>query len=184
MQRKYNLTHFILSSVALLILTTLMAGVDAQAQIAFTSETNDNVDIYVIDADGQKPRQLTHNLWADDSLSWSPDGKRIAFSSLSNKNWDVYVMDADGGIPQKLTRNRHIDRDPSWSPDSKRIAFVSDRDGNWDIYVMNIDGKNPQNLTNSPVVRDSHPAWFSPAFSVAPAGKQFTMWGWVKQIAR
>ena len=78
-----------------------MVGVDAQAQIAFTSETNDNVDIYVIDAEGQKPRQLTNNLWADDPLSWSPDGKRIAFASLSNRNWDIYIVEVDGGEPEK-----------------------------------------------------------------------------------
>ena len=38
---------------------------------------------------------------------------------------------------------------------------------------MDTDGKNPQNLTNSPIARESHPTWFSPAFSVAPAGKDF-----------
>ena len=93
-------------------------------------------------------------------------------------------MTADGGIPQQLTKNHHVDREPSWSPDGRRITFSSDRDGNWEIYVMDIDGKNQQNLTNSPVVRDSHPTWYSPAFAVAPVDKQFTMWGWLKQVAR
>jgi hypothetical protein len=55
---------------------------------------------------------------------------------------------------------------------------------------MDADGSNPQNLTNSSLAHESHPAWFGPAFavaptfSVAPAGKQFTMWGRVKQVPR
>ena len=127
MQRKYNAAYFILAGLALLVLTALMVGVDAQAQIAFTSEVNDKVDIYIMDADGENLQQLTDNLWADDSLSWSPDGKRITFASLSNKNWDIYVMDADGENLQQLTDNHHSDWEPSWSPGGKRIAFTSDR---------------------------------------------------------
>ena len=48
---------------------------------------------------------------------------------------------------------------------------------------MNANGGNPQNLTNNPH-GDVHPAWFNSPFSVAPARKKFTMWGWLKQIDR
>ena len=64
-----------------------------------------------------------------------------------------------------------------------QIAFMSDRDGNSEIYVMDADGDNPQNLTNNPDA-DANPAWLNFPFSVSPAGKKFTMWGWLKQIDR
>ena len=64
-----------------------------------------------------------------------------------------------------------------------RIAFVSGRDGNLEIYVMKDDGKNQQRLTNNRQ-SDTAPAWFDPAFSVAPTGKILTIWGWIKQIDR
>ena len=92
-------------------------------------------------------------------------------------------MEVDGGNQQKLTNNRGDDSAPSWSPDSSRIAFFSRRDGNAEIYVMDIDGGNPQNLTNNPHA-DASPAWLNSPFSVSPAGKKFTMWGWLKQIDR
>ena len=92
-------------------------------------------------------------------------------------------MDADGGNLQRLTENRVYDSSPSWSPDGKRIAFFSFRDENAEIYVMDADGGNEQNLTNNPHADDS-PTWFNSPFSVSPAGKKFTMWGWVKQVDR
>ena len=75
------------------------------------------------------------------------------------------------------------DDDPSWSPDSKRIAFVSDRDGNNEIYMMDANGGNQRNITKNPY-DDAAPEWFGPAFAVASVGKQFTMWGWIKQVVR
>ena len=92
MQRRYNLTYFMLATVVLLGLTTLMIGVDAQAQIAFVSRKNDNSDIYVMDNDGGNPRRLTNSPRDESSPVWSPDGERIAFST----NSDIYVMDANG----------------------------------------------------------------------------------------
>ena len=142
MQRRYNLAHLILAGVVVLGLTPLMAVVEAQARIAFVSERDGNMEIY--------------------------------------------VMDNDGGNQRNLTKNPFLsDKDPSWSPDSKRIAFVSNRDmdANRKIYVINADGKNPRNLTNNPH-DDAAPAWYNPAFAVAPAGKILTIWGWLKQVDR
>ena len=148
----------------------------------FENEDNITYEIYVMDADGGNQQRLTENRKNDESPSWSPDGERIAFVSDrkgDGENWDIYVMDADGGNQQRLTENRQDDGYPSWSPDSNRIAFWSNRDGNSEIYVMDADGGNLQNLTNSPH-SEARPAWLNSPFSVFPAGKKFTMWGWLK----
>ena len=143
------------------------------------------MEIYVMEADGGNPKNLTNNGSSDNNPAWSPDGKRIVFESWRGGNAEIYVMDADGSNPQNLTNHPFKDWEPSWSPDGRRIIFVSDReaDANPDIFVMNADGSNPKNLTNHPE-DDLAPAWFGSAFSVAPAGKTLTLWGRVKQANR
>ena len=167
MHRRHSLAHLILAIVVALSLTPLMIVVEAQAQIAFSSNRDGNLEIYVMDADGGNLRRLTKNSDADTFPSWSPDGKRIVFLSDRDGHVDlqhgapipeIYVMDADGGNQQNLTNNPNADRSPSWSPDGKRIAFMSDKNGNYDIYVMDADGSNQQSLTNHPF-SDRNPSW-------------------------
>ena len=180
MHRRHSLTRMILAIVIALSLTPLIAAIDAQAQIAFSSNRDGPAhvihgwptsDIYVMAADGKNQRRLTNNPASDHSPSWSPDGKRIAFVSDRDGHvhrripwltYEIYVMDADGSNQLNLTNNPHDDRSPSWSPDGKRIVFESDRDNdrghNIEIYVMDADGSNQINITNN-LTEDRYPAW-------------------------
>ena len=142
MHWRYNLGHLILAIVVALVLTPLMVCAAPPAQIAFVSERDGTRQIYVMDADGGNPRNLTNNDFHNWDPSWSPNGKRIAFTSRRAGDLEIYVMDADGSNRRRLTEDRHYDRFPSWSPDSKRIAFVSEREGHGKIYMMDADGKN------------------------------------------
>ncbi len=134
----------------------------ASAPIAFMSDRDGNLEIYVMNADGSGVTNLTNNSAGDGFPSWSPDGARIAFVSDRDGNLEIYVMNADGSGVTNLTNNSAGDGSPSWSPDGARIAFDSDRDGNRDmhIYVMNGDGSDVTNLTkNSSLDTHTSPSW-------------------------
>jgi TolB protein len=104
--------------------------------IVFSSKRDGDFEIYVMDADGGKVRQLTRNEAegtneADDgSPSWSPDGNRIAFTSTRDHEGDgfeseeLYVMDADSDAQTRLTENESGEGAPRWSPDGEWLLFA------------------------------------------------------------
>ena len=98
-------------------------------RIAFSSDRDGNSEIYVMNADGSSPINLTNSPDHDGSFAWSPDGKRIAFTRAHEFNSELYIMNADGSDVTRVTNTpsseiSHVNR-PAWSPDGSRIAFVS-----------------------------------------------------------
>ena len=84
-------------------LMNVRAQAPQQAQIVFTSRrdgNDENIEIYVMDADGKNQRRLTNSPGYDFQPAWSPDGQKIAFTTerdwKAGLGWEIYVMDADG----------------------------------------------------------------------------------------
>ena len=101
------------------------------SKIAFAGNANGNWDIYVVDAGGGSPVDLTSSSpAADTEPRWSPNGSKIAFDSDRGGNVDVYSMSPDGSAVTDMTSNPAADTLGDWSPDSQRIVFSSTRTGN------------------------------------------------------
>ena len=77
----------------------------AQAKIAFISDRDGNFEIYVMDADGSNPTNLTNNPGRDSFPAWSPDGSKIAFGSDRDGNMEIYVMDIENNLGGGIDRN-------------------------------------------------------------------------------
>src|SRR5580765_8914280 len=79
-------------------------------QIVFTRSWVDKVkdervsNLWIVDVDGTRPRELTSGTWRDSQPVWSPDGKRIAFLSDRDGTNQLNVMWADSGEVGQLTR--------------------------------------------------------------------------------
>jgi Tol biopolymer transport system component len=135
-------------------------------QIAYSRGTGldtADTDIWLMDADGDNPINLTNSTGRDSNPAFSSTGK-IAFESMRDGNdLEIYSMDPiSTSTPVPITANDNIDLEASWSPDATKIAFASFRSGAGDIYVTQGDGSTPTTatrLTNNTTEADFEPAW-------------------------
>ena len=129
-------------------------------KIAYYGHLGPVWNIFVMDADGKNPKNLTRDPRYNGTPSWSPYGNRITFMTLTlidvqpvRTDTAIIVMDANGGKIMNVTnRPRSKNSDPSWSPDGKKIAYsASPKPGLWlpprNIHLMNVDGTDPVVLT-------------------------------------
>ena len=88
-------------------------------------EDRSSSNLWIVDVQGTRIRELTHGNWRDSSPVWSPDGKKIAFLSDRDGTTQIHVMWMDTREVAQLT---HLERSPSglvWSPDGSMLAFTS-----------------------------------------------------------
>jgi len=129
------------------------------ARIAFVSDRDGGLDLYVMASDGSGVRRLTHG-GADGRPSWSPDGARIAFhrspapDALSQAR--IHVVNADGSGDRVLFDGSGYQ--PAWSPDGRWIAYVGDGDGYPNLYVARPEGGETVQLTHDRAPK-FRPAW-------------------------
>ena len=114
------------------ITTVLSGGVNTYPvespdgrRIAFRKFADNNSEVFVMDADGQKVRNLTNHPAFDGWPAWSPDSKRIAFASNRNSAYQIFVMDADGGNVKLVANTEGRATAPKWSPDGRTIYFTN-----------------------------------------------------------
>ena len=139
--------------------------------IAYTSNRDGNLDIYLLNTANNTTIRLTNDPGVDILPAISPNGNRIAFVSNRSGNYDIWIMNLNGSGQTNLTNNPADDQFPTWSPDSNAIAFQTNRDGNLEIYAMNPDGGNPRNLTNYPSADDSQPTWYEGKLLILSTGE-------------
>lgn len=160
------------------------ATINPKGTIAFTSLRTGDLEIYTMDRNGRRLRQLTNELGYDGGPFWSQDGSLIAYRayhpetekekadylSLLEKDLirpsklDLYVMNADGSNKRRVTRNGKANFAPYLFPNNRRVIFSSNLDDSrgrdFELYAINLDGSDLERITFNPTF-DGFPM-FSP----------------------
>ncbi|MBC7250283.1 MAG: PD40 domain-containing protein, partial [Anaerolineae bacterium] len=143
-------------------------------RLAFASDRDGNLEVYVMDGDGQNVRRLTEYPTWDSYPAWSPDGTQLAFLRLSMteagemasvEENGLYLINSDGGDEVQLVSvaKMSVESAPAWSPDGTQIAYtVLEETGTEtprsSIYVVSRQGGEPTAvLTNTYTV--SYLSW-------------------------
>lgn len=130
-------------------------------KIAFHTNRDGNMEIYVADADGRNQVNLTKSSTNEAAPSWSPDGKQIVFASDRGGSYGIYLMDADGSnVRLVFDSPNELDFRPSFSPDGKRILFANHPLPGSDavLALIDPDGSNLRFITQPPE-QASHARW-------------------------
>jgi len=116
-------------------------------RIAFLTNITGTSQIWMMDAAGGYPEQITSFQDNVGFVRWSPAGNGLVFGKASggDENTQFFWMSNDGAEIKPLTSNPKVRHNfGGWSEDGTRIYYASNkRDRNFfDIYSMNVaDGK-------------------------------------------
>lgn len=143
----------------------------SRGYVDMTRDQNQS-NLWMIDAAGERLRQLTDGAWNDSAPVWSPDGKRIAFLSSRSGSTQLHVMWADTRETLQLTRLERAPGGITWSPDGKEIAFTGFVPDDTPILPVRLPpAPRGAQLARGPVVID-RPSWGSDG--TGPTTKGYT----------
>ena len=126
-------------------------------KIAFVSDRDGNLEIYLMNTDGTNQIDLTNNPANDWDPVLSPDGKKIAFVSDREGVNKIFIMNAGGSDIRALTEGE----DPLWFPDGSKIIFVylfkdkefmcgSSKYPLYRLFTINLNGTNKEKFSFAP----------------------------------
>jgi Tol biopolymer transport system component len=120
-------------------------------RLVFVSTRSGNEEIWIANADGTHPRQMTSMggpMCANPQ--WSPDGRQIAFSSSAHGSIDLYLLDPAKATTSRLTSAPGMEDHPRWSRDGRWIYFKGPgRATATDVWKMSATGGAAVRVTSS-----------------------------------
>jgi eukaryotic-like serine/threonine-protein kinase len=134
--------------------------------IAFTAGGKQE-DVFIVDADGTRMRQLTNDAARDRGVTWSQDGRTLWFYSNRDGAYHVWSIGADGGSLTRVTSDADLRRakvknffTPALSPDGRTVAVQTEGAASL-IHLDRPEGQRYEELgpLGEPDVSVAFPSW-------------------------
>lgn len=116
-------------SVVCLLLCVVLSGVALAIadsfpvhRLAFVSERDGNVEVYVAHIERGLLVNATHHPALDNQPQWSPDGEWLLFNSGRGDAFSTYIVNTRSWQITSIDEIGNVYR-PVWSPDSRKIAL-------------------------------------------------------------
>jgi Tol biopolymer transport system component len=117
-------------------------------RLAFTSNRSGDEEIWIADADGANPVQVTFTKGPlCSNPRWSPDGTTILFTSRREGSSDLYLLKPGTGEVRRITDDPAEEVEPRWSRDGRSIYFGSNRTGTTEVWKMPAAGGAARQVT-------------------------------------
>jgi dipeptidyl aminopeptidase/acylaminoacyl peptidase len=116
--------------------------------MAFASTRSGSEEIWVANADGSHPLQMTRMGGPQcANPQWSPDGRTILFNSRQEGSADLYLLQPDTGALRRLTTGPSEEGEARWSRDGRSIYFGSNQSGTFQVWRMPAAGGPATQIT-------------------------------------
>lgn len=105
---------------------------DYQSLLADRMVRPSNLELWLADADGGNPQQITDLGSANFAPFFHPDGDRIIFASnheSGDRTFNLYIINVDGSGLDQVTDYADFDAFPMFSPDGTKLVWASNRNG-------------------------------------------------------
>jgi len=120
-------------------------------KIAFEGDRSGYEEIWICDADGSNPEQVTKLEEFSGTPRWSPDGRNLAFDSRREQHSGIYTVDVlDRSVRSLATFSDADSVVPSWSRDGQWIYFASDHASKtFHLWKVPVKGGVPVEVTKN-----------------------------------
>jgi len=122
--------------------------------ITFISTRSGSPQVWVCEADGGSPRQVTKfdnaRIW---SPCWSYDERQVAFSAAREDVAGIYVADAETRRVRCVSESDQHQVVLAWSRDGRWLYCKTDRDGHWWVRRVALDGQEAADIMEKDVFR-------------------------------